>query len=140
MFEKILVAYDGSVGARRALDVAIKLASIFRAELWTLSVEERLPHYAATIDEMQEEQTFANRYFQEALSVAYLRAMHAGVELKSEIRAGDVVRTIIEFAREGSFDLLVSGASKHSKAWAMFLGTTAEKMSEQTPCTILIIR
>jgi nucleotide-binding universal stress UspA family protein len=140
MFEKILVAYDGSAGAKRALDVAIKLASIFRAELWTLSVEERLPHYAATIDEVQEEQAFVNHYFQEALSVAYLRAMHAGVELKSEIRAGDVVRTIIEFTREGGFDLLVVGASRHSKAWAMLLGTTAEKVSEQAPCTILIAR
>lgn len=140
MFQKILLAYDGSAGAKRALDVALNLARAFGAELWALSVEERLPHYAATIDEVQEEQAFANHYFQEALSVAYLRALHAGVELKSEIRAGHTARTIVDFTKEGSFDLVVLGSSGHSRAWVMFLGTTAEKVSRHVPCTVLLVR
>src|SRR5450755_2206254 len=102
MFRKILLAYDGSAGAKRALDVALKLTTTFDAELWALAVEERLPHYAATVSEVQEEQEFANHYFQEALSVAYLRALHAGVELKSEIRAGHAARTISTSPRRGA--------------------------------------
>nr|HET6904875.1 universal stress protein [Ktedonobacteraceae bacterium] len=140
MFRKILLAYDGSAGAKRALDVALKLTTTFDAELWALAVEERLPHYAATVSEVQEEKEFANHYFQEALSVAYLRALHAGVELKSEIRAGHAARTIIDFTKEGSFDLVVLGSSGHSKAWVMFLGTTAEKVSRHVSCTVLIVR
>lgn len=140
MFQKILLAYDGSAGAKRALDVALDLAHTYRAELWALSVEERLPHYAATIDEVQEEHEFAKHYFQEALAVAYLRALRAGVELKSEIRAGHAARTIVDFVREGSFDLVVLGSSGHSKAWVMFLGTTVEKVSRHVSCTVLIAR
>lgn len=140
MFRKILLAYDGSAGAKRALDVALKLTTTFDAELWALAVEERLPHYAATVSEVQEEKEFANHYFQEALSVAFLRALHAGVELKSEIRAGHAARTIIDFTKEGSFDLVVLGSSGHSKAWVMFLGTTAEKVSRHVSCTVLIVR
>lgn len=140
MFQKILLAFDGSAGAKRALDVALNLASSYRAELWALSVEERLPHYAATIDEVQEEHEFAKNYFQEALSVAYLHALHAGVELKSEIRAGHAARAIVDFAKEGSFDLVVLGSSGHSKAWVMFLGTTVEKVSRHVSCTVLIAR
>ena len=83
MFQKILLAYDGSAGAKRALDVALEMTSLSGAELWALAVEERLPHYAATIDEVEGEQEFANRNFQEALSVAYLRALKASVELKN---------------------------------------------------------
>ena len=140
MFRKILLAYDGSAGAKRALDVALKLTTTFGAELWAIAVEERLPHYAATVSEVQEEKEFANHYFQKALSVAYLRALHAGVELKSEIRAGHAARTIIDFTKEGSFDLVVLGSSGHSKAWVMFLGTTAEKVSRHVPCTCLLVR
>jgi nucleotide-binding universal stress UspA family protein len=140
MFRKILLAYDGSAGAKRALDVALELASVSGAALWALAVEERLPHYAATIDEVEEAKEFANHCYQEALSVAYLRALKAGVELKSEIRAGHAARTIVDFTKEGEFDLVVLGSSGHSKVWAMFLGTTAEKVSRHVPCTVLIVR
>ena len=140
MFRKILLAYDGSAGAKRALDMALELASVSDAELWALAVEERLPHYAATIDEVEGEHEFSNRYYQEALSVAYLRALKASVELKSEIRAGHAARTIVDFAKEGGFDLVVLGSSGHSKVWAMFLGTTAEKVSRHVLCTVLIVR
>jgi len=140
MFQKILLAYDGSSGARRALDVALELVKVAHAELWALAVEERLPHYSATIDEMEEEKEFANHFYQEKLSIAYLHALKAGVELKSEIRAGHAARTIIDFTREKGFDLVVLGSSGHSKVWAMFLGTTAEKVSRHVPCTVLLVR
>lgn len=140
MFRKILLAYDGSAGARRALEVALELAHVSHADLWALAVEERLPHYAATIDEMEEAKEFANRYYQEALSVAYLQALRAGVELKSEIRAGHAAHTIIDFTKEGGFDLVVLGSSGHSNVWEMFLGTTAEKVSRHVPCTVLLVR
>ena len=140
MFQKILLAYDGSAGAKRALDVALEMTSLSGAELWALAVEERLPHYAATIDEVEGEQEFANHYYQEALSVAYLRALKANVELKSEIRAGHAARTIVDFTKEGSFDLVVLGSSGHSRVWSMFLGTTAEKVSRHVHCTVLIVR
>jgi nucleotide-binding universal stress UspA family protein len=140
MFQKILVAYDGSAGAKRALDVAIELARAAHGEVWALGVEERLPHYAATVSEMEEEKESANHYYHEVLSAAYLSALKAGVELKSEIRAGHAARTIIDFTRERGFDLVVLGSSGHSKVWAMFLGTTAEKVSRHVPCTVLIVR
>jgi nucleotide-binding universal stress UspA family protein len=140
MFRKILLAYDGSTGAKRALDVALELAHAAHAELWALAVEERLPHYAATIDEVAEEKEFANHFYHECLSAAYLHALQAGIELKSEIRAGHAARTIIDFTREGGFDLVVLGSSGHSKVWAMFLGTTAEKVSRHVPCTVLLVR
>lgn len=140
MFRKILLAYDGSPGAKRALDAAIELTHTFRAELWLLAVEERLPHYAATVGEMQEAKEFANQFYQDAISVAYLRALKLGVELKSEIRAGHAARTIVDFVKEGGFDLVVLGSSGHSRAWMMFLGTTAEKVSRHVPCTVLLVR
>ncbi len=140
MFQKILLAFDGSAGAKRALEVALDLAQRYHAELWALAVEERLPHYAATVGEMEEAKEYADHYFHDALSAAYLRALQAGIELKSEVRAGHAARTIIDFTAEGKFDLVVLGSSGHSKVWAMFLGTTAEKVSRHVPCTVLLVR
>jgi nucleotide-binding universal stress UspA family protein len=49
MFTRILVAYDGSDGAKAALRIGIGLAKSLGTELHSISVEEHLPHYAATI-------------------------------------------------------------------------------------------
>lgn len=54
MYDKILIANDGSQGAARALSAAIKLAKIHDAELHMICVEE-MPRFPASIDEVIEE-------------------------------------------------------------------------------------
>jgi nucleotide-binding universal stress UspA family protein len=43
VFERVLVAYDGSKGARRALEVAVDLTRRDDAELIGLAIEAHLP-------------------------------------------------------------------------------------------------
>jgi nucleotide-binding universal stress UspA family protein len=140
VFQKVLLAYDGSPGAKRALDVVLQLAQTTPTEVWAIAVEERLPHLAATIDEVEEEKAFANHFYEECLEMASTHARRQGVELRCVIRAGHAARTIVHFAQEGKFDLVVLGHSGHSRVWAMFLGTTAEKVSRHAPCSVLLVR
>jgi nucleotide-binding universal stress UspA family protein len=140
MFRKILLAYDGSAGANRALEAALAEARVHEAELWALAVEERLPRFSATVDEVQEEKALANQHYGRLLAAARARAQEAGIELKVLLRAGHPAKTIIEVAREGDFDLILVGHSGLSGVWAKFLGTTAEKVSRHAPCGVLIVR
>ena len=50
MFKKIVVAYDESPEAKRALTAAIDLANQLRAELRLITVREPLPAYAAYVE------------------------------------------------------------------------------------------
>lgn len=52
---RILVAITGTVDGQRALEQAIELAARTDAELTGLVVEGRLPAYAATVGEVDEE-------------------------------------------------------------------------------------
>jgi nucleotide-binding universal stress UspA family protein len=140
MFKKILLAYDGSEGANRALEVGIDLAQVHRAELWALAVQERLPRFSATIDEVQEEKAFANQHFGKILQAARARAKEAGIELKTLRHPGHPAQMIVQVATEGKFDLVLLGHSGLSGVWAKFLGTTAEKVSRHAPCSVLIVR
>ena len=54
MFEKLLIAHDGSDGAWKAFDAAIELAVRLQASLHMISVEEDLPRYAETMMEVDE--------------------------------------------------------------------------------------
>jgi len=140
MFRKILMAYDGSQGANRALAVGIDLAKIHGSELWVLAVEEKLPRFSATIDEVQEEKQFADDQYGKLLETAKVKAREAGIELKTLMRPGHPAQTIVSAAKEGKFDLVLVGHTGLSGVWAAFLGTTAEKVSRHAPCSVLIVR
>jgi len=140
MYRKILLAYDGSQGAKMALAAAISLAQVHGAQLWALGVEEKLPRFSGTIDEVQEEKEFANQHYTKLLAEAGEEAAKAGLELKTLLRPGHAAQTILQVAREGVFNLIVVGHSGLSGVWAMFLGTTAEKVSRHAPCSVLIVR
>ena len=140
MFRKILLAYDGSESANRALEVGIGLAKIHGAELWAMAVEEKLPRFSGTIDEVQEEKQFADDQYGKLLEAAKVKAKEAGGELQTLMRPGHPAQTIVAVAKEGNFDLVLVGHTGLSGVWAAFLGTTAEKVSRHAPCSVLIVR
>ena len=140
MFKKILLAYDGSEGAEKALEAGINLAKTHQAELWVLTVRERLPRYGGTIDEIEEEKEVADARYGKIMEQVQPRAHEAGVEIKTLRPFGHPAQTIVEVAKEGQFDLILVGHSGLSGVWAKFLGTTAEKVSRHAPCSVLIVR
>jgi nucleotide-binding universal stress UspA family protein len=140
MFQKILLAYDGSEGANTALNAGINLAKIHQAEFWAVAVQEKLPRFSGTIDEVQEEKQFADAQYGKLLEAAKVKAKEAGIELKTLMRPGHPAQTIVAVAKEGKFDLVLVGHTGLSGVWAAFLGTTAEKVSRHAPCSVLIVR
>ncbi|HEX7629614.1 MAG TPA: universal stress protein, partial [Candidatus Methylomirabilis sp.] len=102
VFHKILLAYDGSPGARKALSTAVRLADHVDAELHCICVEEKLPHYAATLGEVDEAKAERDAYFETLIQEARQTAWDlAGVELHCRVVAGNEVEAIVTAAREG---------------------------------------
>jgi nucleotide-binding universal stress UspA family protein len=140
MFKKILIGYDGSAGADRALEVGINLAQTHQAELWAVAMADTPPRFSATVDEVEEQIESSQRYFGGALAKAKEVAAKAGVDLKVNLFIGHPAQTIVKVAQEEKFDLIVLGHSGLSGVWAKFLGTTAEKVSRHASCSVLIAR
>ncbi len=140
MFKKILLAYDGSDGAQKALEAGIKLAKTHQAELWAVTVQEKLVRYGGTIDEVQEEKEAADKRYGKIVAQVLTKARESGIEVKTLRPFGHPAQTIVEAAKEGRFDLILVGHSGLSGVWAAFLGTTAEKVSRHAPCSVLIVR
>jgi nucleotide-binding universal stress UspA family protein len=140
MFKKILLAYDGSEGSEKALEAGINLAQKHQAELWALTVQEKLPRYGGTIDEIQEEKKVADARYDKIVDQIRVRFHELGVEIKVLRPFGHPAQTIVQVAQEGKFDLILVGHSGLSGVWAAFLGSTAEKVSRHAPCSVLIVR
>ena len=140
MFQKILVAYDGSEGSRRALQTGIALAKALGAELSTISVIEHLPHYAATVGEVKEAQEEFEAFFHDLVKQARDLAALQGVELETVVKPGPEVETIVTHAADGGFDLLVVGFVGHSKIWGRLMGSTSQNLARLAPCTVMVVK
>jgi nucleotide-binding universal stress UspA family protein len=140
VFTKILVANDGSEGGKKALAAALVMAKAFGAELHSISVKERPSHFAETVGEVMEEQEEADTFFGRVTGEAVLRAQEDGLDLKCAVLPGHEVETIIRFARDGHFDLLVIGFMGHSRVFDRFWGGTSQNLTRLSPCPVLVVK
>jgi nucleotide-binding universal stress UspA family protein len=140
MFTKILVGHDGSEGAKKALAAAITLAKKFGAELHSVSVKERPSHFVETVGEVMEQQEEATKFFARVTAEAKAEAAAAGVNLQSTVLSGHEVETIVKFAREGHYDLLVVGFMGHSRAFGRIWGGTSQNLTKTAPCSVLVVK
>ena len=140
MFQRILVANDGSDGALKAFDAAVELAAALNASLHMISVREDLPKYAETIGEIEEEAEGARTYFQSLVQHAARRSALKGVALESTIVSGHEAKAIVDFARAGRYDLLVVGYVGHSKLYEHLWGGTSQNIARLAPCPVLVVK
>ena len=138
-FERILVAIDGSDCSNRAFATALELAQLMGARLTALAVEGPLPAYAATVGEVEEVMREKDAFFT-GLAVRAKREAHAaGVELEVDLRAGHAAELISRVAADGAYDLVVLGHRGHFLRDHL-LGSTADRVAEQAPCPVMIVR
>ena len=140
MFRKILVGLDGSKAGHRALERALDLAALTSGELLLLSVEEKLPAYAATVGEVQDEERFEHHYFRQLQHDARRMAESRGIPVQMEVVPGHPAQAIARVADERGCDLVVLGHTGHSGLYHLFLGSTADRVVERAHCAVLIVR
>ena len=140
MFHKIMVAYDESSEAGRALRASIELAKTLSAELSVVTVLEPLPsYYSFAVSSVPAwNWTEEKRVRYGALQAeARQQAKAAGIVLDAELISGDEVGSIVKCAKSHHADLLVLGMRKHT--WLM-TDHTAQDIAERAPCAVLGIK
>ena len=134
LFRNILVANDGSEGARKALMAAIELAQIYEAELHGVTVEEHLPqHQGSVIGGELRPKAQAAEYLQRAMIQPGLTATASRVRLTPHVLAGHVVETLVTFIADHRCDLLVVGVMGHSQIFGHEWGSTSQNLTDLHP-------
>jgi nucleotide-binding universal stress UspA family protein len=132
---EILLAYDGSDHARKALEKAISLATE-EDEIVVLYV---IP--TALIDEFKGldpeiSKGKAREIVNEAVDIIKARERKA----LAVVHEGDVAEDIINFAGELDCTLIIIGSKGVSKIGRFSLGSVAEKVARHAECPVLIVR
>jgi nucleotide-binding universal stress UspA family protein len=142
LFSKILVAYDESPEADKALRAGIQLAKALGAELCVVSVIEPYPasySFAPSALAMSPSQWREEKMNKYALlhEKAREQAKKAGLWLDTELVDGDEVDSIVEHAERYRAELLILGMRKHT---LLLRGHTANEVAEHSPCAVMGIR
>ena len=139
MFHKIVVVYDDSPEADRALDIAIELTRALQAELRIVTVLEPLPNYFSwDVSPLPAKQWIDRTRTKHTLhqTAAWQKANAAGVSLDTELVDGDEVDRIVESAKKNHADLLVVGLRQDT----LLIEQPAKKIAARSPCALLGVR
>ncbi len=141
MFDRILVAFDGSDPSARAFTTALELAKRFEGELLVCSIVEFLPRYAEeTMGDVDEVAEHAREHFELAQKPLLQRAERDGVKVSSHILPGHAVEAIVHLAEETRASAIVVGGLGHSRILRRVAGGTGTQIAYHAPCTVIVVR
>jgi universal stress protein A len=136
MFQRILVPTDLTDGSRRALDLALALASRDGARVTLLHVVEVIPN----LDDRE------LRSFYEQLERDARMRLHAlsgsahqpaRIEIEQTVLIGRRAEEIVRTAEDSNCDLVIL---QHASSDAPLLGSISYKVSVLAPCSVLLLK
>lgn len=146
MFEKILVAVDGSKSAMRALDKAIGMQKLTDAELYILCVYKHHSLFEASLSmvrpkDLEIPDKALTEWSKEVVEHAKQHAQGQGVtKVRGFVKGGRPSKTIVQFAKEKQVDLIVVGTwGTHSEKDGMILGSVAHRVASSAKCPVMVV-
>jgi nucleotide-binding universal stress UspA family protein len=132
---KILIAYDASPQAERALEWARRFGA---ADVTVIGVVPTLAGSERIKDSVDASVQVDD--FRAELEAAVAKLVATGVDAKALERAGNPAQVIIETAEEGDFDLIVIGTRGRHAIERFLFGSTAERVAWHAPGAVLLVR
>lgn len=138
-YQHILVPLDGSKLAEKALPLAFKLAKKSKAKVTLLRIVTPPPitiqpsahHHLSETAEYE-----AADYLQKMVN----RQANESIDLQSKLLRGSAASSILYFIEKHNVDLLIISSHGRSGLSRFFLGSVAEAVLRQAPCSTLLLR
>lgn len=131
---KILLAYDGFEHSENALASAVELANTDEgAQVTILSVvapDARASHSGGHVGMRP------HAHEDVARGHAYLR--ERGIESEMQMEEGDPAEEIVRVAREGAYDVIVTGTHGRGPIGEILLGSVSKTVVRTAPCAVLV--
>jgi nucleotide-binding universal stress UspA family protein len=156
IYSKILVPYDGSKHAEKALNKAVNLAKLIKgSEMIILNVIEeiltpplvfptRIRHYKTGED------TTLSTYFRDLQTDMRYKMINTlekikqkyenSVKIRTVVLVGSAEDKIVEYANRQNVDLIVMGSKGLKGISRLLMGSVSRHVSEKVKCSVMIVR
>ena len=147
--QKILVAYDGSTQSKEALDWAIDLSLMTKAQVMVVKVIEMMSlremtdlyeggaHADLLVSKIEEIQKADQKLLEEAITAVGQRK---GVAITTALLHGNVAAAIIEFSKENAADLIVVGTKGHGVLEELLMGSVTRNLVSLSRIPVLVVK
>ena len=143
IYQKIMVATDGSEHIRSAVATAIEIAKLSGAKLFAVYVmanDEFSMHYPKNAEL---EKTFVNYFMKEGKeATVYVETSGKAknVEVESVILEGSPAHEIVDFVEKNDIDLIVMGTHGKNAIERFLLGSVAENVVRHSRKAVLVVK
>lgn len=144
MFEKIIIATDGSDPSYKAAEQGVEIARLSGGKVVAVYVVDvhrlaQMPGYAAIAGMKDRLLELMLQQGQEATENVENIARNAGVPCSKVILKGHPSDELLRYSRQSPADLLVMGSIGRSGLNRFLLGSVAEKVVQHTKVPVMII-
>jgi len=144
MFDRILVAVDGSDHALAAVKIAAEMQKKFASELLILCVYRHHSLLEASMSMVRPENPEAlddsmSEFAGEVVEKAKASAAEIGAKkIRGFIKGGPPARTIIAFAKKRKVNLIVLGSRGVGDVEGYLLGSVSHKVTSLAGCPVMV--
>lgn len=139
MFNRILVASDGSGPSMRAAAAAALIAKTAPAKVTVLTVASIPEQYKDDLSDRLEEGYIEE--WKKALEATAGEITAQGVEAETRlVREARPAPAILEEIESGGYDLLVLGRTGSGNPASKTMGSISDRLTSEVACSILIVR
>ncbi len=145
MFKRIVVPYDGSKGAGKALETAVGLQKLCDAELLILTIYRHHGYLEASLSMVRVEEPenlddVLRGHAKQIVEHAKQEAAKLGAtKVRGFVRNGPVSRGIVAFADEHGADLIVLGSRGLGSIEGYLLGSVSHKVTGLSEIPVLVV-
>lgn len=135
----VAVGLDDSASSWKAFGEALQFASVKKAELHIVSIQETADASYSASEVLATDKTSREK-LEKAQNKARIMAEEAGVTATTEIATGSSTTAMVDYVKTHDIDLLVIGDTGHSSIWGALIGTNAEKIVRHAKCSVMVVR
>lgn len=143
MPQKIVVGYDGSEGADKALDFAVDRAKAQGGSVHVAHVLEWSPYSFLTPTELEERHKRREEEVSRAQSAvvdpAVARVKGSGVEVDGSVKYGNIAEVLCDIAKASGAGQVVIGRTGHSALSSRIFGSVAGTLAQVAPVPVTIV-
>lgn len=135
--KRIVLGYDASPAAERALERVIELATIFDAPVVVASiapVHELVPLGAGAYVDPADSPALHDRMARDAVA----KLTEQGITARPVIGLGDTPETLVELTEASEADLIVVGMSSRDLFSRLF-GGVSDEIAREARCDVLLV-
>ena len=134
----ILVPLDGSKSSEKALLHACDMAKNYQTRLTLLYVVEK--SIPINLLDRKEYLKILRKFGNKVLINGKKITTDRGINSKIIMKEGNVTNEIVKIAKKEQINLIIVGSKGLGKTARFFLGSVSNKLANNSPCSILIVK